>query len=374
MTTNSPLFKNASKMIRQEAAKAFRATQVARSMNRAAKSNGGGSSLTKALNAFARGMHTGLSTLAGSTVGQVARQVGHYSQSGTPAQKRLMQSFLKSLGPVGDLLGMISSGGRAPSITNAVQLATKLLQAMGHEISPTGSSQRSRRPVLAARDFLASMGGQFDEIPGEDQQAENPPPRQDQTEVPMAGGGSGKYPPQHPIVTGEMQPAPESKNVYSYGYSSDSGNLYVRFRSEDTGGPGSLYRYSDVTPEEFMGLMAVTSKGGWVWDNLRIRGTISGHQKDYALVGIIGGYVPRKATVGPLMRAGAGWRMAGSGETPDYMGAIYLPRNKLTTQRNWVTSIRPLSPAFGGLDSGGGGYQPNRGTPNNGAPRRPNRG
>jgi hypothetical protein len=54
-----------------------------------------------------------------------------------------------------------------------------------------------------------------------------------------------------------------------------------------------------------MGLYALRNKGGgdgpgsWVWDALRIRGTVSGHQKDYELVGIMGNYVPRKATVRP---------------------------------------------------------------------------
>jgi hypothetical protein len=123
--------------------------------------------------------------------------------------------------------------------------------------------------------------------------------------------------------------------------------------------------------------MSAPSKGGWVWDHLRIRGTVSGHQKDYELAGIVGGYVPRKATYGPLMQAGDGWRqMSGkdrkAGRKADYVGEIFLPRKKFTVQRNWVTSIKPLSPAYGSTGDEDSG--PNRGKPNNGRPAGPNRG
>ena len=73
-------------------------------------------------------------------------------------------------------------------------------------------------------------------------------------------------------------------------------------------GPGPLYRYDGVSPDAFLSMLTAGSKGTWIWDNLRIRGTVSGHQKDYSLVGIMPtpeypeGYVPRKATVEPIMQ------------------------------------------------------------------------
>ena len=58
-----------------------------------------------------------------------------------------------------------------------------------------------------------------------------------------------------------MVATPNSSNVHSVGYDYESAYLYVRFlgyvrgtRGPDghalRGGPGSLYRYSNVTPEE----------------------------------------------------------------------------------------------------------------------------
>lgn len=372
---NSPLYPNAGKMIRQEAAKAFRAKGVAKAMDQAVRSSGGGKALHRALQAFTRGVNASMAALSGSSLGHVAKQIRQYERGGNISQRRLIQAFLKSLGPVGELLGMIAAGGGAPSVAQAARMATKLMQAMGHEVTPARAKRRLQKPLLAAKDLMNALGEEPQEYPPEDEQAENPP-RTPRSEV--RSGGMGGLPPNHPVNTGEMQPAPESSNVYSFGYNSDSGNLYVRFRDDKTGGPGSLYRYSDTTPQEFVGMMAAASKGGWVWDHLRIRGTLTGHHKDYALVGIVGGYVPRKATMGPLIRVGQGWRHMTEAEhkagvSPDYMGAIYDPRTKLTTQRNWVTSIRPLSPAYGGLDLGTD-RTPNRGTPNNGRPRPPNRG
>ncbi len=103
-----------------------------------------------------------------------------------------------------------------------------------------------------------------------------------------------------------MVPTPGSDNVYEFGYDAEHAYLYVRFKKglapheqARPNAPGSLYRYAGVTPDEFLSLYK-TRNGGtgeWVWDHLRIRGTVSGHQKDYELVGIMDTYVPRKATV-----------------------------------------------------------------------------
>jgi hypothetical protein len=105
---------------------------------------------------------------------------------------------------------------------------------------------------------------------------------------------------------------PNSTNIYSVGYDVGSFYLYVRFldsRDAKRSGPGALSRYAGVTPQEFLGLYRVRSGGGgqggrstpgtWLWTHLRIRGTLSGHKKDYELVGVIGNYVPRKATLVP---------------------------------------------------------------------------
>ena len=165
----------------------------------------------------------------------------------------------------------------------------------------------------------------------------------------LANGGNRKFPPNHPIITGDMVPTPGSTNVYEFGYDADSSYLYVRFKQGLAPGehvrpqaPGALYRYSGVTPEEFLTLYALRNHSGngggpgdWVWDHLRIRGTVSGHQKDYELVGVMNGYVPRKATL----------EREPTGELMEY----FVPRIIKTTEGKWLRSRKPreLAPTSG---------------------------
>src|SRR5690606_31284603 len=55
--------------------------------------------------------------------------------------------------------------------------------------------------------------------------------------------------------------------------------------------------YSHFPPHMFLKMIAAGSKGDFVWDNIRVRGTVSGHKFDYRLVGVREGYVPRKAVL-----------------------------------------------------------------------------
>ncbi len=151
-----------------------------------------------------------------------------------------------------------------------------------------------------------------------------------------------------------------SSNVHSYGYDIEAAKLYVRFLHTDqstgnrTQAAGSLYSYSDVEPELFLGLYKEQSKGNWIWDNLRIRGTVSGHRKDYRLVGITHEYVPRKATLDKTGRE------------------IFLPRRVRTNQGRWVTSQRGhevVPDVFSGVNAG-----INRGQANNARPKPANSG
>lgn len=171
-------------------------------------------------------------------------------------------------------------------------------------------------------------------------------------------GQMEKLPPGHPLVTGEMIETPQSSNVYAFGFHNDTHSLFVRFKdhrpaaaggyriksvfSGGSGGeglpnrgrphrPGPLYLYHNVPARLFLAFIDASSKGDWVWDNLRIRGTLSGHQYDYALVGVQGAYVPRKATLTPA-------------------GEEFLPRSIFTDKGRSLSSplpqelIRPLIP------------------------------
>jgi hypothetical protein len=182
-----------------------------------------------------------------------------------------------------------------------------------------------------------------------------------------------RLPRNHPLVTGEMIETPQSSNVHSFGFDNDTHSLFVRFKDSLPsaqyasgykvksvyGGsghgrphkPGPLYLYHNCPARLFLTFIDADSKGNWVWDNLRIRGTVSGHQLDYALVGVQGAYVPRKATLTPA-------------------GEEYIPRTIFTDKGRSLSSplpqelIRPLVPVFpgGGDDYGGGlGRRPNDG-------------
>lgn len=55
-------------------------------------------------------------------------------------------------------------------------------------------------------------------------------------------------------------------------------HLYVGYND------GSAYMYSEITPEMALDFLRAPSKGRWVWDNLRIRGTVFGWQKPYSFL------------------------------------------------------------------------------------------
>jgi hypothetical protein len=106
-------------------------------------------------------------------------------------------------------------------------------------------------------------------------------------------------------VMAGMRLTPGSSNVYGYYYEFESrtrGILYVTFLGVATdgtrSGPGQTYAYYDVPGQKYHQFARATasSAGSAVWDYLRIRGTIAGHQHNYRLVQSHGDYVPRKAT------------------------------------------------------------------------------
>lgn len=64
---------------------------------------------------------------------------------------------------------------------------------------------------------------------------------------------------------------------------------------------GATYAYYDVPPEVFSRMKSAASKGKFVWDALRVRGTIYGHRYRYSLVSGMPtdeghDYIPRRAT------------------------------------------------------------------------------
>jgi len=66
-----------------------------------------------------------------------------------------------------------------------------------------------------------------------------------------------------------------SSNVRLVQYFLDAQQLMVEFRR------GAAYLYSNVTEQEALALAQAPSKGGFVWDYLRVRGSRTAHQKPY---------------------------------------------------------------------------------------------
>lgn len=131
-----------------------------------------------------------------------------------------------------------------------------------------------------------------------------------------AGGGGGEPPDDSPFsgMGGILGAIPlervVSSNVSAIGYDPNTGTMRVQFHAwrpgqpKGSGGTGPMYDYYDVPRGKWKSFQAATSKGKWVWDNLRIRGTISGHKYEYRLVsGTLymtrqgpRAYIPRLAT------------------------------------------------------------------------------
>lgn len=150
---------------------------------------------------------------------------------------------------------------------------------------------------------------------------------------PPGGGNDGPPdPPGNPNRL-EMIRSPQSSNVHSYGYMAETATLYVCYlathfdpskvkQTKIKGGvhhtsvpkgarggraarPGPTYAYDGVPQRVFDRMRAAISKGIFVWDELRVRGSIWRHQFPYRLVNpgeaFKGGnskfiYVPRRAS------------------------------------------------------------------------------
>ncbi|WP_321377079.1 KTSC domain-containing protein [Trichococcus shcherbakoviae] len=259
-----------------------------------------------------------LRELLGHNTYQMARDVERYARGGGLSRK-LLGDILSSLGPAGKLIRAIITPSAGKSILGReLQTATDLLRAYGRLVVEPGKSGDAE----AMADHLRSLGytvlpptGQRPRgtrLPVAERIEDVPVGRQRKT-VEIEGTGKTRFPANHPIVTGQMVFTPNSTNVHSFGYDFESRFLYVRFLDDQgngvRSGPGPLYRYAEVTPREFLGLYAVRNGGNgvggdgtpgtWCWTHLRIRGTVSGHRKDYDLVGVVREYVPRKTMLLP---------------------------------------------------------------------------
>lgn len=349
------------------------------------------------------GLAGALSTLEGASLNGLVNDIVRYAK-GNRGWGIEIRQFLRSMGTAGKVISAIvdAVGDHKPRRSTGdrdVDAARQLIEAFGFEtLPPSARSEGTNvgRSLNAARKFLEEHGYQVmgpgepipapppvptasgggvsggkPPVPGKGGSGEaggggTPPPsegpsagsggpRDNWVEVDM-GGRVQKFPRNHPIVTKGAVKSPQSSNVYSFQYDVDRWMLYITFDAEKSEGnatkrPGPIYSYSHFPPQKFLAFMAAGSKGGYVWDNVRVRGTVSGHQYDYRLIGVREGYVPRKAVL-----------------RPD--GEWYEPRtmrvtHALTGKPRTLKSRRGLSPVGRRFTDFPGG-QINRGTPNRG--------
>jgi len=201
--------------------------------------------------------------------------------SSSSARDELVQSILKQLGPLGQIVGaLLRPNGQtlAPDIQKELEAAQTLLEAIG-------AASKGRERIEEHKPRTES----------------NPPP-----DSPGSRGLSTNSPDDGNSGPLREGPIPvTSSNVHSISYEwnpddhSKPGNLLVRFlggTGKNRGGPGSLYRYFSVPRAIFVAFKEAASKGSFLWSEVRVRGSISGTQFDYQLIGTgPDEYVPRQA-------------------------------------------------------------------------------
>jgi len=241
-------------------------------------------------------------------------------------ERAVMNMILDVAGPIGKVIKGLWNSNLGTFTAREAKAAVELLRAFGGEVLGYGSKKDRDRGIDAAREALESSGYKV-EKPSEQWTKQDPTSPLARALTPPKEGEQSSF--------SKMYLTPTSSNVYSFQFDFATGTMFVRFKAPvidatkvtnvtgrgGIGGmkggrgtltgrnndPGPLYAYLDVSPRVFKRLVAAigTSAGKGVWDNLRIRGTVYGHQFRYILIqgalvpgehGEMATYVPRRAT------------------------------------------------------------------------------
>lgn len=224
------------------------------------------------------------------------------------AGKEVWKKITSKLGSVGKLLKNLDKKkvtGPPVGIESELEVAANLLKAFGYgvvkpgggvSVAPQHAEQFASSAEAEAGNLLSQK---MKKMTGKVSGAKNHPlPGWSGAYVQPAS--SGHFEKNAVAQEGMLQVS--SSNVHSIGFQYDTetkGTLLVRYLGRDSqghrSGPGSLYEYFDVPAAVWVQFKNAASKGKFVWDKLRIRGTVSGHRYTYDLAGIVGNYVPRRA-------------------------------------------------------------------------------
>lgn len=268
---SSPLFPrfNRNQANQSAALRAFKKTQYGQAVDRLSRRYGG--------------------SIPQAEMRNLVQQFGKDIEQGMMryARQTAIDVLMKKLGSFGQLISALLRPGGKPLANPQKELdaAQELLESFGYSVtSPERVKETQTRPEVRT--------GQ--------------PPKRPTGDDTTVGSSQEEQPlqqtPGGPLVEG-MIPV-TSSNVHSIGYEWSEnermpGNLLVRFlggTGKVRSGPGSLYRYKDVPRSVFVAFKLAASKGKFVWNELRVRGTVSGHQYDYDLAGTAAdGYIPRQA-------------------------------------------------------------------------------
>lgn len=341
------LFNNFKKFVHQKALDEFRGSALGRMVD-------------KVRHARQRGVGR---TVAGRAKGKIER----YAKGGGIKQ-RVINQFLRALGPLGDVISELLTS-TAPQdrsreqqrLNEELDIAADFLRAFDYEVTPPRKQPppipKPTEPQPQRPGVQTAPPGTLTTIPPRPQIGA---PGKVQLKI---GGRQLNVDESDPIITGEMVDV-ESSNVHSIGFiwngdNAMAGTLKVRFLQSrgkrQAKGPGPLYYYYNVHPFVFQSFRDAASKGKFVWDRLRIRGTVSGHQYRYALKGFVNGYVPRQAKR--------------YGENEYFVQRRVTAESQTSGQRKTFTSTLPDR-----FVQTARPQQPNRGLPNRGRPAPPNRG
>ncbi len=381
---NSPLFQEAGRQIKRQVRLEFARSDYGRLMSEAARAvqqAGQASDMQRQVNramGFMRGAANPSRTireLMGAELGGMVRAIERYAR-GNNVQAELVRDFLRSIGPAGHLIESLMSPTKKAKLLEELQAAMQLVRAFGGETlpGPTWTTPEGlQRGLAAAQQILEEYGFTVAGSSGPLRHVPEPEWGRKALDVEMGVGSPAKrVPADHPLLTGEMVSTSASTNVYEFGYDIEHLYLYVRFQATKQGGlrggAGALYRYAGVTPDEFMRLWRVRDQGDgeggdgtpgtWVWTHLRQRGTVSGHKKDYELVGImpqwikgfgeVQNYVPRKASVRATYRT-TGLRTGKPLKHPVKTGMEewYETRTVRTHKSRMVQSVLPTARTVG---------------------------
>jgi len=318
--------------------------------------------------------------------GRLARSVGNSATARSPQIQRMRHDLQ-------DLIRIAQRTGNKRQVTQLRGILQRILgnvtakvahQAMSQALAKSGRLKRVTRRHGSGRDYAKAIKQDMtaaQQLIQSLQAPDAPPPVERKTRpqqqtvqrrsgAPMpsntellpsgeirvkTGSFQRDYKLSDPVITGKWIGV-QSSNVRSISFNFNfkqphKSILYVQFLGTDANGKraghGPLYEYYDIHPDKFKAFAKASSKGGWIWDELRVRGSAVQHKVKYGLKGIVEGYVPRRATI----RNGREM----------FVRRTITPRSGLNEPRQ-----KPITSPLPDQDLGPARGRPRRGRPNRG--------